>query len=68
MKQYIGQDCRIHLQRGGKDLHFTAHVTDVTDSHITFIDKFGEIFTFRISEVIEVSGLYIKKGGLKNVD
>lgn len=64
MKQYMGKDCKIHVQRAGKDLYYTAHITDVTDSHITFIDKFGEMLTFRITEIIEVSGLKINQNDM----
>jgi len=56
MKQYIGKTCKLHIVVNGKDLFYTAKVKDVSDTHISFIDKFGEDYTFRMTDIVEIRG------------
>ena len=57
MKEFIGKKCKITFLVGGKTLHYTAKtVTSVSDSHISFIDKFEESHCFRIQDIIEING------------
>jgi len=57
MKQYMNKKCKMHILRGGRDLYYEATVTTVSDTHISFIDKFDIPYTFRIDDVIEIRGV-----------
>lgn len=54
MKQYIGKHIKILLNRNDNELFFTAFVTNVTDTHISFIDKFKKEYSFRIEDINEI--------------
>lgn len=52
MKEYIGLPCKIKININGKSLYFKVlKVTSVTDSHITFIDKFNNYYSFKTENV-----------------
>jgi len=55
MEQYIGKTCKIRILSRSREIFFTADVTNVDDLHISFIDKFGESYTFLKSEIHEIS-------------
>lgn len=55
MKGWQGKACTIHVLREHKVLFFTVRlVEEVTDSHITFLDKWGKRYTFRLQDVTEI--------------
>lgn len=56
MRQYLNKRCKIRvLNEEGKRLHFTADpVTNVTDTHISFTDKFGKPRSYLIKDVVEI--------------
>ncbi len=56
MKQYIGKQCKLHVQINEKDLFYTAKIIDVTETHISFIDKFDEKYSFRLTDIVEIRG------------
>jgi hypothetical protein len=60
MKQYVGIKCKIHINRAGKDLYYEATISAVTETHISFTDKFNTPYTFRVSDVIEIRGIQDK--------
>lgn len=45
---------RIEISKDGKQLNYTANIIELTDTAITFQDKFGEIFSFNRSLVKEM--------------
>lgn len=53
MKELIGKKTYIIINRGGKDLFFTAIILSVSDIHITFKDKFNKVLSFNIESVKE---------------
>lgn len=56
MKEHIGKNCRLHLRFNNQDLFFTAlPVLSVSDSHITFKDRDGRLFTFKLCFIAEIS-------------
>lgn len=56
MKDFLGKSAYIVVIRNDKELNFTAkEVTSVSDTHITFLDKFNEVHTFRITDIIEIT-------------
>lgn len=55
MKQHLGLPVKLHLEVDNKNLFYTGIITEITDEHISFKDKFGKPYTFRISSVIEIS-------------
>lgn len=55
MKKYLGNICKIHINRNEQDLFYTAKVIDINDTHITFIDRYNSVFSYRFDDVIEIS-------------
>jgi hypothetical protein len=55
MKDLVGRSCKIAVSVSGKDLFYTVkEVTEVTATHISFIDKFNKHYTYRWANVVEV--------------
>ena len=54
MEQYIGKRVFLRLDVGGNSLVFNARITEVSSTHITFIDKFNKKYTYRISDIVEM--------------
>lgn len=57
MKEYINKKCKLHILINHKDLFYTAIITNVTENHLSFTDKFNENYTFRLQDVIEIREL-----------
>lgn len=60
MKELIGKSCKllIDLGGGGRPLTYTvSEVLDVSDTHISFIDKFGQRYSYRIANIAEVANI-----------
>lgn len=57
MKEYIGKTVKLHLIKNGAHLFYTAMVTSVTDTHITFIDRDEKMFSFKVEDIEEISPL-----------
>ena len=57
MIEYKGKRVKLHIIKNGADLFYTALITDVNDTHITFIDKYKKQFTFKLDLVQEISDL-----------
>ena len=55
MKEYIGKNCKIHVNINDNDLFYTAHILDVSDNHISFSDKFNQNFVVRISNIVQMT-------------
>jgi hypothetical protein len=56
MKEMVGKSCLIEISRNGKSLYYRAkEVVDVTDTHITFLDKYNNQYTYRLMDVLEIS-------------
>ena len=55
MKEFIEKKCFIVVLMGYKVLFYNAMVLSVSDSHITFKDKFGVTSSFKIKDVIQIS-------------
>lgn len=64
MKEWINGTCKISVKGDdGKMLYFLAkQVTSVTDSHITFLDKYNDTYTFNVSRVEEIQQYKQKNG------
>jgi len=56
MKEHIGETVKLHIERNGADLFYTAKVMDVTDTHISFKDKYNINYCFRRQDVVEING------------
>ena len=56
MKEWVNGSCKISiLGSDGKLLFFSVkQVMSVTDTHITFIDKFNNIYTFHKRHIEEI--------------
>jgi len=56
MKEYIGKTCKLNITTPtGVELFFTAKITEVNDTHLSFIDKYNKKYCFRITEVFQIS-------------
>lgn len=62
MIQYKDRDVFLIVQLGEQLLHFTAHVLDVSETHIRFEDKFGVVNSFRLIDVIQIKEIQ-RNGG-----
>lgn len=55
MKEWIGKKAQLTVELASKkQLFFNATVTKATEEHLTFVDKYGEEYTFRISNIIQI--------------
>jgi hypothetical protein len=55
MKQLIGRSCCLAVCINGRDLFYTAkEVLDVSDTHITFIDRYNKQYTINLNNVVEI--------------
>ena len=54
MKRYKGQNVKIIIKVQNNNLNYTAKVLDVSDTHITFYDKFGKVYSYLISDIVEI--------------
>jgi hypothetical protein len=55
MKEWINKKVIIVVERNSVELTYTAIVTEVTDMHISFTDKFNNQFTYKISDVSSIN-------------
>ena len=58
MKGFLNKAAWIKIKADNGFLYFTAKkVISVSDTHITFIDKFGEMQMFLISDIVQIKEL-----------
>jgi len=56
MKQLEGKSCLLEIQYHGQKLYYKAtRVLDVSPTHITFLDKFGKQYSFRLIDIVEIN-------------
>ena len=56
MKEYKGKSCNILVVLKGKYLFYNVKkVLDVTETHISFIDKFGNNYTYKKEDIAEIN-------------
>lgn len=55
MKEYLNKNVKLHIRRSGADLFFKALVNEVTNTHITFTDKYGKLYTFLIENIVQIN-------------
>jgi hypothetical protein len=55
MKEYLNKKVVIAVNSDKSTLTYTAVITNVSKTHITFKDKFGLYSSFKISEVKQIS-------------
>ena len=56
MKRYIGKKVKLHFLVHNTDFYYSAIILDVTQEHITFKDKYGEIYTYRLKDLVTIKG------------
>ena len=61
MQEWLNKKVVIEINANSKRLVYIATITNVTDTHITFTDKFNKEYTFRIVDVVQISN-NISKG------
>ena len=56
MKHLLGKSAVLEFDYHGKVLYFKAIcIKSITASHISFTDKFGKDYSFRLADLIEVN-------------
>lgn len=56
----------LEIQHGQNRLYFKASkVLEVSATHLTFLDKFGKIYSFRLMDIIEINEVADPEEGLK---
>jgi len=54
MKEMVDKTCKIHINKEGKNLFYTGTIKSFTPPMFTFIDKYGELYAFRINDIVEM--------------
>lgn len=55
MNEYIGDTVKLHIDRKGIDLFYTAKILQITDTHISFKDKYDVKYCYRISDIVSIN-------------
>ena len=56
MDELLGKSAKLEFLRNGRKLFFDAkHISSITTTHITFIDRYDEVYTFRFADLVEVN-------------
>jgi len=56
MEQYLNKSCKILILINGKCLFYNVKsVTNVSDTHISFLDKYNNSYTYKKEDVKEVN-------------
>jgi hypothetical protein len=63
---YKDKYCKIHVLVDSNHLYFTGYVVNVDDTHIVFLDKFKNMVTFRLTELVEITTINNKKQEVEN--
>lgn len=57
MENYLGKRVKLIMKVNGEELFYTALITKVTDKHITFEDRYGDSYTYKIKYIEEIAPL-----------
>lgn len=52
---FLNKTCKIHINKGGKSLVFTAEILSYDNTQIVFKDRYGEIYAFNSTLIEEIS-------------
>ena len=53
-EEYLNQKVLISVKPQERVLIYTAVVKEISNTHISFVDKFSDSFTFRIEDIVEI--------------
>lgn len=54
MKEYINKKVMICVKPQNTVLTYSALIKEVTDTHISFLDKKGNYMSFKIADIVEI--------------
>jgi len=54
MREFLNKKVLIHFFVDGNNKYFTGIITEITDTHISFIDKFNDPYTYRVADIVEI--------------
>lgn len=55
LQQFLKKTVKLVVRRGESELIFVnTRIEEVTDLHVIFLDKYGGLRTFLISDVVEI--------------
>jgi len=54
MNSFKNRICKIHIMIKKQNLFYTATIIDITNTHITFIDKFNTKYSYNMNNIIEI--------------
>ena len=55
MEEYLNKKVKILIAFHNDELFYYATITNVSDTHISFIDKFGKKYTYLKTMVIQIA-------------
>jgi len=59
VQELVGRSGKLEFDRDGKRLFFFAKsISSITITHITFVDKFDDVYTFRVEDLVEVNDVH----------
>lgn len=54
MQDFGQKQVKIQVRRNNNDLFYTGIIDEITQTHITFTDKFNKQYMYRVEDVIQV--------------
>ena len=55
-KNLVGRSCKIFINSNGHVLFFSVRrILSITDTHVSFLDKFDKVYCFRKMDITEVN-------------
>jgi hypothetical protein len=55
MKEFTGKECNILISINNSNLFYKAVIYEITDTHITFKDKFGRFYSYSLDLLCSIS-------------
>ena len=56
MQELKGKSAKLEFLRDDKRLFFYAKtISSITDTHITFVDRYDDVYSFRIIDLVEAN-------------
>jgi len=55
MEKYLNKTVKIIVFIGNEYLFYTGIVTEVNQTHISFLDRWGDLYTFGKNKIVEIA-------------
>ena len=57
MKEWLNKKVLLIVRPSDNDLTYTCTITNFSETHFSFTDKFNKEYTYRIQDIIQIEGL-----------